>query len=167
VQKIAPYKLYDLESYQQSRFSQPRQSADKTGMSLTEPNNSIAQLRDFVKSRVVENYNNDYKNITKSKKENEIYFQDKESDEKIAGFSYQEVMDKLQGFYEKLDDSLPNNEKTKLLAKIHALEDALEVSANPEKYPDKDKRLNIALNAYYIMNNQEIPEEYIDTVYFI
>lgn len=67
---IGTVKLYDLESYQKNRFSQPRQSADKSGMSLTESIISIANLRDFVKSKVVEKYNNDYKNLQKTNNKN-------------------------------------------------------------------------------------------------
>ncbi|MCR4880696.1 MAG: hypothetical protein K6A44_01910 [bacterium] len=46
---VGTVKIYDLESYQKDRFSQPRQRADKTGMSLTEPTISITDLVNFVK----------------------------------------------------------------------------------------------------------------------
>jgi len=98
------------------------------------------------------------------------YFQDandSEEDEKlIAGFTYPEVLDKLTGFYEQLGDEkykLSKEEEKKLWAKVHVLEDAFEIAENPEKFSNEERRQDVMLNAYYIMNNQEIPEDYIET----
>ena len=96
------------------------------------------------------------------------YYQDaNEEDEKlIAGFTYPEVLDKLTGFYEQLGDEkykLSKEEEKKLWAKVHVLEDAFEIAENPEKFSNEERRQDVMLNAYYIMNNQEIPEDYIET----
>ncbi|MBQ3641191.1 hypothetical protein II906_04605 [bacterium] len=92
---IQTIKLYDIEDYQKSRFSQPRQRADKTGMPLTESINSISYLTDFVKSRVVEKYNNDYKNS----QSNNIHYQSDNEFEGKKGFTYQR---NLQGAVENV-----------------------------------------------------------------
>ena len=68
-----------------------------------------------MKSRVVEKYNNDYKNITKSKKENKIYFQDKESDEKIAGFT--EILKNILKIDKKMTSSSTFTDKSGNLMK--------------------------------------------------
>lgn len=89
-----------------------------------------------------------------------------EEEKLIAGYTYPEVLDKLTELYEKLgadENKLSEQEKDSLMAKIHVLEDSFEVAENPEKFSNEDRRNDIMLNAYYIMNNQEIPEDYVDT----
>ena len=89
-----------------------------------------------------------------------------EEEKLIAGYTYPEVLEKLTELYEKLgeeENKLSEKEKDSLMAKVHVLEDAFEVSENPEKFSNEDKRLETMVNAYYIMNDQEIPEDYIDT----
>lgn len=85
------------------------------------------------------------------------------SEEKlIAGYTYNEVMDKLTEIYSQLNDrNLDEKVQKALLAKAHVLEDAFEVSENNMLF-GSDKQHEIMLNAYYIMNNQEIPDEYIE-----
>lgn len=89
-----------------------------------------------------------------------------EEEKLIAGYTYPQVLEKLTELYEKLgeeENKLSEKEKDSLMAKVHVLEDAFEVSENPEKFSNEDKRLETMVNAYYIMNDQEIPEDYIDT----
>ena len=95
-------------------------------------------------------------------------FQDaNDEDEKlIAGFTYPEVLAKLTDLYDQLGSEKykpTEEEEKKLWAKVHVLEDAFEIAENPEKFSNEDKRQEVMLNAYYIMNNQEIPEDYIET----
>ena len=96
------------------------------------------------------------------------YYQEaneEEPEEKlIAGYTYPQVLDKLTELYSELsgDKKLSKEEEEKLMAKIHVLEDAFEVAENSDKFRSEDKRHEIMLNAYYIMNNQEIPQEYVD-----
>ena len=81
----------------------------------------------------------------------------------IAGFSYSEVMEKLTDIYEKLSsEDLSKNDEETLIAQKHILEDAFEISEHPEKFSNDEKRTETMLNAYYIMNNQEIPKDYIE-----
>lgn len=92
--------------------------------------------------------------------------EDKEEEKLIAGYTYPEVLEKLTELYEKFgeeENKLSEEEKDSLMAKIHVLEDAFDISENPEKFSNEDRRMEVMLNAYYIMNNQEIPEDYIDT----
>lgn len=104
--------------------------------------------------------------------EGNVYFQeaneseDKEEEKLIAGYTYPEVLEKLTELYEKFgeeENKLSEQEKDSLMAKIHVLEDAFDISENPEKFSNEDRRMEVMLNAYYIMNDQEIPENYIDT----
>lgn len=96
------------------------------------------------------------------------YYQEaneEEPEEKlIAGYTYPQVLDKLTELYSELsgDKKLSKEEEEKLMAKIHVLEDAFEVAENSDKFRSEDKRHEIMLNAYYIMNNQELPQEYVD-----
>ena len=89
-----------------------------------------------------------------------------EEEKLIAGYTYPEVLAKLTELYEKLGDDKnkpSKEEEKKLWANVHVLEDAFEIAENPEKFSNEDKRQEVMLNAYYVMNNQEIPEDYIDT----
>ena len=96
-----------------------------------------------------------------------IYYQKAENSkegELIAGFTYQEILDKLNSLYDELknDDVTSEDEQDKIMSKIHVLEDAFEVSEHSEKY-NSQQISDAMLNAYYVMKNQEIPKEYIDS----
>ena len=92
------------------------------------------------------------------------YYQDSNEEEKlIAGFTYPEVLDKMTEIYAELEKGLPEKEEQELMAKLHVLEDAFEVSENPQKFSNEERQMEIMLNAYYIMNNQEIPKDYLET----
>jgi hypothetical protein len=97
------------------------------------------------------------------------YFQTKEEEKRIAGFTYEEVLNKLTELNEKLFDIENNKTKSntdlrnKIMAEIHVLEDSFDISENRDKYKNEDRIHETMLNAYYIMNNQEIPKEYIES----
>ena len=62
------------------------------------------------------------------------FYQDSNEEEKlIAGFTYPEVLDKMTEIYAELEKGLPEKEEQELMAKLHVLEDAFEVSENPQK----------------------------------
>lgn len=111
-------------------------------------------------------YNNGYKGYYQSANGKTFYQEIEEPDEDklIAGYTYPQVMDKLQEIWSKIEDmneGEPNFDK--YMTYTHILEDAFEISMYPEKYPDSDKNNETMLNVYYIMNNQEIPEVYVET----
>lgn len=92
------------------------------------------------------------------------FYQDSNEEEKlIAGFTYPEVLEKMTEIYAELEKGLPEKEEQELMAKLHVLEDAFEVSENPQKFSNEERQMEIMLNAYYIMNNQEIPKDYLET----
>lgn len=92
------------------------------------------------------------------------YYQESENENEklIAGFTYPEVMEKLTALYEQLTDNLNSKEKDSLMAKIHILEDAFDISEHPDKFRNEEVRTEKMLNAYYVLNNQEIPKDYIE-----
>lgn len=90
------------------------------------------------------------------------YYQESDNEPRIAGYTYNEVGDKLASLYEE-QSSLPENDPklSEVTAKIHILEDAYDAKTHPEDY-DEDKTSDIMMNAYYIMNDQEIPQAVIE-----
>ena len=140
---------------------------DKSGnLMKTTSNNSITNnVEDFNPEQIT--IEDMLKDVIDS--EGKTYFQEdtiEEEENLIAGFTYLEVMEKLTALYEEFGENEANmskQERDKLMAKIHVLEDSFEVAEHPEKFSNEDKRHEIMLNAYYIMNNQEIPEDYVDT----
>ena len=90
-------------------------------------------------------------------------FLQNENEKFIAGYSYQEVMDKLSGLYDKLDANENSEEQNQdIMAQIHVLEDAYEVSENPDNYSSTQVS-DAMLNAYYVMNNQKLPQDFLET----
>lgn len=90
-------------------------------------------------------------------------FLQNENEKFIAGYSYQEVMDKLSGLYDKLDANENFEEQNQdIMAQIHVLEDAYEVSENPDNYSFTQVS-DAMLNAYYVMNNQKLPQDFLET----
>lgn len=93
---------------------------------------------------------------------NPVTFKQESIEEKlIAGYSYQEVMQKAQDLYDKVKTVHSEEEEKYILAQAHILEDAFEISENPEKYSPA-KINDVMLNAYYVMNNQQISNDYLD-----
>ena len=93
------------------------------------------------------------------------FYQDSNEEEEklIAGYTYPEVLEKMTDLYGQLDsEGLSEKEQQEIMAKVHVLEDAFEVAENPQKFSNEDRQAEIMLNAYYIMNNQEIPEDYLE-----
>lgn len=78
----------------------------------------------------------------------------------IAGFTQQEVMDKLTQLYEEIADTKDSELEKKLMTNINILNDVLAASENAIKFGNDEAKTELYLNAYYVMNNQEIPEEY-------
>ena len=90
-------------------------------------------------------------------------FLQNENEKFIAGYSYQEVMDKLSGLYDKLDANENSEEQNQdIMAQIHVLEDAYEVSENPDNYSSTQVS-DAMLNAYYVMNNQKLSQDFLET----
>ena len=96
----------------------------------------------------------------------QIYFQETNDNENLmAGYTPSEVMDKLSEIYNKIDEGtgkLSEPEMNNLWAQAHIIEDAFDTEVNPQKY-SAEKLSDIMLNVYYIMNNQNIPQDYIDS----
>lgn len=87
-----------------------------------------------------------------------------EEEKLIAGYTYPEVLEKLTEIYKKLgNEKLSQVEQDKLMTKANILEDAFEVAENSAKFSNEERNHEIMLNAYYIMNNQEVPDKYVDT----
>ncbi len=121
--------------------------------------NSISDNAENINPKTVHLYN------IKEIKSPKTFYQEENTDEEkmIAGFSYSEVMEKLTDIYEKLSsEDLSKNDEETLITQKHILEDAFEISEHPEKFSNDEKRTETMLNAYYIMNNQEIPKDYIE-----
>lgn len=83
----------------------------------------------------------------------------------IAGYTTPQVLDKLTELNDKIykNEKISAKEKDNIIAKIHILEDAMDVAGSPYKYTNDKQRQDIMLNAYFVMNNQEIPQDYIET----
>ena len=98
--------------------------------------------------------------ISKFKK----YFQESEQDNLIAGYTPLEVMTKSQELYEKLGDienPVSESDASKILANAHILQDAIDANASKENYTPEQLE-DLFLNAYYVMNDQEIPAEILE-----
>lgn len=81
----------------------------------------------------------------------------------IAGYNLSEITDKLSELYENVNkaDIEGNRELSdKFLTKAHILEDAIDVVVGDKKFNNANEKTDIALRAYYVMNNQEIPKSY-------
>ena len=92
---------------------------------------------------------------------NTFYQSNQEESELIAGYTPAEVLAKSQEIWDSLGDvNNPVNEEeaAKMIARANMLEDAIYASANQAEYNPQQLE-DIYLNAYYIMNDQEIPEQ--------
>lgn len=151
--------IFDTEEYTYKK-PQSVDYAKRNSNGHSEDTISITSSVDNFNPKTVHLYN-----ITEIKKPKIIYQESNtvEDEKMIAGYTYQEVMEKLSDLYSQLNDKDISKEETdKILTKVHYLEDAFDVAEHPEKYNDSEKSNEIMLNAYYIMNNQEIPKEYVE-----
>ena len=119
------------------------------------------------RTRIFKAFDDLFSNL-KTREENKsvILYQSDDSvnEEKlIAGYTYPEVLDKLTELYEIIGNGTDSETEKNVMAKIHVLEDAFSVSENPEKFSNENQRMETMLNAYYVMNDQELPKAYIDT----
>lgn len=94
------------------------------------------------------------------------YYQEVEEpdeDKLIAGYTFNQVMDKLIELNEKIETINEGDKNfSKYMTQIHILEDAFDIVNQPDKHTNPDENHETMLNVYYIMNNQEIPETYIE-----
>ena len=93
-----------------------------------------------------------------------IYFQESEQNNLIAGYTPLEVMTKSQELYDKLGDienPVSEAEAAKILANAHILQDAMYANANKDNYTPEQLE-DLFLNAYYVMNDQELPDLYME-----
>ena len=92
---------------------------------------------------------------------NTFYQGNQEESELIAGYTQAEIMTKAQEIWDSLGDvnnPVKEEEAAKMIARANMLEDAIYASANQAEYNPQQIE-DIYLNAYYIMNDQEIPEQ--------
>ena len=114
----------------------------------------------FEDNKNINQENNNVKTVhlynIKEMRTNNIYFQEANDNENLmAGFSYDEVIDKLTEIYKKIDEGtgkLSEPEMNNLMAQAHIIEDAFDTEVNPQKY-SADKISDIMLNVYYINSN--------------
>ena len=74
-------------------------------------------------------------------------------------------MDKLIAITDELnsiDSDIEPERAENLSMKIITLQDAFDYAEHPDKFANENKRHETMLNAYYIMNNQELPKDYIE-----
>ncbi len=96
--------------------------------------------------------------------EHKKYFQESEQNNLIAGYTPLEVMTKSQELYDKLGDiekPVSESEAAKILANAHILQDAIDANANKDNYTPEQLE-DLFLNAYYVMNDQELPDLYME-----
>lgn len=92
------------------------------------------------------------------------FYQEAEQNNLIAGYTPLEVMTKSQELYDKLGDienPVSESDAAKILANAHILQDAIEANANKDNYTSEQLE-DLFLNAYYVMNDQEIPAEILE-----
>ena len=121
------------------------------------------------RKRIFAAFDNLFNNIqTKEQNGTTVLYQENDGiDENslIAGYPATEVMDKLTELYEQQGDLYDAGDKDaveKITAKINIITDALTFFYEPEGHSSEELQ-ELAVNTYYIMNNQEIPDDYIDT----
>lgn len=93
-----------------------------------------------------------------------IYFQESDQNNLIAGYTPLEVMTKSQELYDKLGDienPVSESEAAKILANAHILQDAIDANGNKDNYTPEQLE-DLFLNAYYVMNDQELPDLYME-----
>lgn len=144
--------IFDTEEYK-NEISSPSANVLRSVKNLDEDTNSITDNKENLNPKTVHLYN-----ISEKKK---VLHQEANEDEKlIAGFTQQEVMDKLTKLYKEIADTKDSELEKKLMVNINILNDVLVASENAIKFGNNDEKTDLYLKAYYVMNNQEIPKEY-------
>ena len=95
---------------------------------------------------------------------NTFYQGNQEESELIAGYTPAEVLAKSQEIWDSLGDinnPVSEEEAAKMIARANMLEDVIYASANQSEYNPQQLE-DMYLNAYYIMNDQEIPEQILE-----
>jgi len=129
---------------------------DVNGREINVDINPIRKDKSGTIVQFLERNKNYKKNIAKT------FFEEGDDEKRIAGYTYPEVMEKMTSLYEEIGTLSDNDPKlSELMAKVHILEDAFNVAENPDNY-EENEASDIMLNAYYIMNNQELPSEIIE-----
>ena len=88
------------------------------------------------------------------------FYQENQSESLIAGYTPQEILAKSQEIYNKLGDienPVSEDEAAKMIVKANILNDAILVGSQRENY-DENYIQDLFVNAYYVMNDQELPE---------
>lgn len=156
--------IFDTEEYKNDNKKSTSVGYAKRNSNKTEVDtNSITDNKENLNPKTVHLYNiSEYKTPQSKKYYQGNYTENAENEKLIAGFTYQEVMDKLTEIWDNLGtEGLDEETQDKLMAKLHILEDAFKIAEGSDKFKNEDRNHEIMLNAYYIMNNQEIPQDYV------
>ena len=159
----------DTEEYKNDKSSLSA-NVLRSVKNLNEDTNSINDNAENINPKTVHLYN------IKEIKTPKTYFQEAENEngyrgyflpnvmeEKlIAGFTYPEVMEKMDALYNEADSIKDEEKQKELLVKVQILQDAFDISEHPDKFRNEEVRTEKMLNAYYVLNNQEIPKDYIE-----
>ncbi len=160
----------DTEEYKNDKSSLSDYANIRSLKKPNEDTNSINDNAENINPKTVHLYN------IKEIKSPKTYFQESENEngyrgyflpnvmeEKlIAGFTYPEVMEKMDALYNEADSIKDEEKQKELLVKVQILQDAFDISEHPDKFRNEEVRTEKMLNAYYILNNQEIPKDYIE-----
>ena len=139
----------------------------KAGRVLYDKKKELSKTILTSKARAIDNSNNSITDNPENlnpdvteHEENTFYQESDDTDDEIliAGYTPPQVLDKLTELNEKIykNEKISAKEKDNIIAKIHILEDAMDVAGSPYKYTNDKQRQDIMLNAYFVMNNQEI-----------
>ncbi|MDY6358444.1 MAG: hypothetical protein SPL73_05740 [Cyanobacteriota bacterium] len=88
------------------------------------------------------------------------------AEKRIAGYTYNEVLGKIEDINKELYNNkanLPKSKEKNLMSKIHVLEKAFDAAEFPDKYANPKQYNDIMLNAAYVMNDEELPKDFIET----
>ena len=136
--------------------------------SITQGNNVIlGQTLNYIITHVKENFNPDVNKHEGADNKTKRFFQEIEDKSEevnlIAGYNAQELMDKYTEIIDKIGElSEQDTAMSMLLAKQHVLEDAFEMSTKDLEKVDANKFNDLATDVYYVMNDQDLPKEFVE-----